>query len=384
MTLIAPKSIPRQFKRVVALYIIILLVFLFGLNPKLQLPSQSSMKYASFQQPHLVTKPLFPTKLWQIWKVAPLYFEEKEFLRARNWTYLNPTYRYEVLTDDNALMWVEQNYGLTRPDVVHFYRTLGVKIVKADLLRYLIMYIEGGTYADIDVQALKPINAFIPDEFKELERDIDMVVGIEVDQPQYKDHPILGSKSMSFVQWTFMCKPRLAVMLRLVDDIISWVNSLAHEQHTTISNVSLNFDQVLSGSGPAKFTLAVLSEMGNNCGEVVGWSNFHNMTKPKLVGGVLVLPIKAFAASRRNCGPLYCEDANIKHHYHASKWPLTHRRYRHPVYGQLEDCSWDPECIIEWDTNVAAFEKLGLETQARMIEESKGKKLTKKEREWID
>jgi mannosyltransferase OCH1-like enzyme len=50
--------------------------------------------------------------------------------------------------------------------------------VKADLLRYLIMYAEGGVYADIDVEAIRPLNRFIPDRYNV--KDIDMVVGVEI------------------------------------------------------------------------------------------------------------------------------------------------------------------------------------------------------------
>lgn len=155
----------------------------------------------------------FPKKFWQIWKVDPLHFDERDLGRAQTWAKLNPSYRYEVLTDANDLEWVEHYYGphgVNRPDVVYVYKTLGAKIVKADLLRYMIMYIEGGVYADIDVEALRPIDEWIPGIYRMHERSIDMVVGVEADQPAFRDHPLLGSKSESFVQWTFMvCFPNI-------------------------------------------------------------------------------------------------------------------------------------------------------------------------------
>jgi mannosyltransferase OCH1-like enzyme len=360
------------------LYFLFVLLFRFG--PPSWMPSSEAtpdiFKHILSQQSASVPKGPFPKKFWQIWKVPPLHFEEKELQRARNWTQMNPTYRYEVLTDDNGVLWVEQAYGpngLNRPDVVNFYQSFDDHIIKADFLRYLIMYYEGGTYADIDVSALKPIDTFIPDQYKGAEEDIDMVVGVEVDQPQYKDHPILGSKSMSFVQWTFMCKPRLPVMLKLINDIIVWINGLADEQHVPISNVTINFDQVISGSGPTKFTLAILSEMAKKQGSVVEWNTFHNMTEPKLLGGVLVLPVKAFAAGQghSNSGKAYCPEANIKHHYHASKWPLTHPRYKHPIFGQLEDCSWNSSCIAKWEEKVALFNNLSPEVQAKELKRRK-------------
>ena len=121
------------------------------------------------------------------------------------------------------------------------------------------MYAEGGVYADIDVEALKPASRFIPARYHRA--DIDMVIGVEIDQPEFRDHPILGQKSRRFCQWTFTCKPHLAVMLRLVDNIMSSLGDIATKQCVLISEVVLDFDEVISGTGPSAFTTAVLAEM---------------------------------------------------------------------------------------------------------------------------
>lgn len=126
----------------------------------------------------------FPKKIWQTWKVDPLAFEERDLTTARTWMEKNPGHRYEVLTDQNDLYYVELHFGpsgLNRPDIVYTYRSLTAKIIKADLLRYLVMYVEGGLYTDIDVEALKPVERFIPDRFDE--KNLDMVIGVEIDQP---------------------------------------------------------------------------------------------------------------------------------------------------------------------------------------------------------
>ncbi|GFF31820.1 initiation-specific alpha-1,6-mannosyltransferase, partial [Aspergillus udagawae] len=117
----------------------------------------------------------FPRKIWQIWKVNPLEFDGRDIEVARSWTVKNPGYRYEVLTDQNDLDYVETNFGPlgeNRPDIVETYRSLTARIIKADLLRYLVMYIEGGVYADIDVEALRPVERFVPSTHDE--RDIGM------------------------------------------------------------------------------------------------------------------------------------------------------------------------------------------------------------------
>jgi len=298
--------------------------------------------------------------------------EERDHTTAKTWTDKNPGHRYEVLTDNNDLYYVETHFGpggLNRPDIVYTYKALTAKIIKADLLRYLVMYVEGGIYADIDVEALKPFDRFIPDRYNE--EDIDMIIGVEIDQPEYKDHSILGPKSMSFCQWTFVCKPRLPVMMRLVDHILAWLNDVARKQGKPISEIELDFDEVISGTGPSAFTHAVLAEMSIRERKTINWDPFHNLAESKLVGGVLVLTVEAFAAGQghSDSGNHNARTALVKHHYHASMWPTNHPRYSHPMFGEVEKCNWDHVCVDAWDYNKAVFEAQTPEEQAKQIAE---------------
>src|ERR1700709_1359990 len=104
-----------------------------------------------------------------------------------------------------------------------------------------------------------------------------MVVGIETDEPALKNHPVLGSKAQSFCQWTFMCKPRLPVMLRLVENILVWLSDLSLQQGKPISELVFNFDEVLNGTGPSAFTTAILGQMSATTGRKVTWAEFHHL-----------------------------------------------------------------------------------------------------------
>lgn len=321
---------------------------------------------------------LFPKKIWQTWKVDPLDFEERDLSAARTWVQKNPGHRYEVLTDSNDLYYVETHFGpagLNRPDIVYAYRSLTARIIKADLLRYLVMYVEGGLYTDIDVEALRSIDRFIPHRYNE--RDIDMVIGIEIDQPDFKDHPILGPKSQSFCQWTFMCKPRLPVMMRLIDNILRWLNEVAREQGKPISQIELDFDQVISGTGPSAFTGAVLAEMAIKEGRKVVWDEFHDLPDSVVIGGVLVLNVEAFAAGQghSDSGNHNSRGAMVKHRYHASGWPTQHPRFTHPIHGTVESCNWNKDCVKRWDDAVAGFKSLTEEEQAQQTIQKEQKDL---------
>lgn len=325
----------------------------------------------------------FPKKIWQTWKVDALAFEERDLSRARTWTSKNPGHRYEVLTDNNDMYYVEQHFGpegINRPDIVDMYRSLSARIIKADLLRYLVMYVEGGVYADIDVENLKPIDRWIPKRFDE--SDLDIVIGIEVDQPEFVSHPILGQKSRSFCQWTFMCKPGNPLMLRLVDGILNWLNDIAKKEGKAISEITLDFDDVLTGTGPSAFTLATLAEMSERVGKKVEWDTFHTLDEAVLVGGILVLNVEAFAAGQghSDSGNHNSRFALVKHRYHASGWPSSHPRHTHPAYGEVEKCNWNAECVAMWDVNTAAYENLSEDDKAKMIEFKKANDIIEKEK----
>ncbi|KAK3318964.1 nucleotide-diphospho-sugar transferase [Apodospora peruviana] len=386
--------LPTQFRRCLPLYVagLVLVLFLFNLTL-----FRSSIQQSSFGQPPIpprepqapkVVRAEFPKKIWQTWKVNPLAFEQRDIDTARSWTGRNPDYRYEVLTDHNDMYYVEYHFGpdgFNRPDIVEFYRSVKAAIVKADLLRYLIMYAEGGLYADIDVEALKPLHKFVPERYDH--KDIDMVIGVEIDEPDWKDHPILGPKSRSFCQWTFMCKPQLPVMMRLIEQIMSWLNGVAVEQNVPLAEVKLDFDQIISGTGPSAFTNAIIADMNehkdNPDQKNIEWNMFHDLGESKLVSRVLVLTVEAFAAGQghSNSGNHDARAALVKHHYHASNWPSRHPRFKHPAYGEVEQCNWNDDCVHKWDKDVAAFEKMSEEEQKRVVDQKEKERKEKEEKQ---
>src|SRR5262249_18724794 len=146
-------------------------------------------------------------------------------------------------------------------------------------------------------------------------------------------------------QWTFAARPEQPVMMRLIENIMKWFKAVARDQGVPLSEVQLDFDQVISGTGPSAFTSAILQEMNRKSkGPKITWDKFHNLDESKLVGGILVLTVEAFCAGQghSDSGNHNARNALVKHHFHASNWPSRHPRYKHPAYGQVEDCNWEP------------------------------------------
>ncbi|KPM42700.1 hypothetical protein AK830_g3878 [Neonectria ditissima] len=351
----------RRIGLCVATFTLILLWLGAGLPSDITQYHVAKYPSTSLSRSPATSQSRFPRKIWQIWKHDPSSFAQQELERARTWTEKNPEWRWEVLTDANELGYVEHHFGphgFNRPDIVEFFRTVQIKIIKADLLRYLVMYVEGGMYTDIDVEALKPITEFIPKAFDEA--GIDMIIGIETDEPKFKNHTILGPVSRSFCQWTFACKPQLPFLLRMVEMAVDRLQSLAKRQGVPISDVSVDFDQVIACSGPGVFTDAILQYMNEKRtqGPPITWDNFHHMYDAIQVSRVLVLPVQAFAAAQthsRSGKTHKVPAALVKHHYGVSNWTSRHSRYKHPVYGEVERCLFDEVCVNLWDRNVEAY-----------------------------
>jgi hypothetical protein len=136
-----------------------------------------------------------------------------------------------------------------------------------------------------------------------------------------------------------------------------------------IANITVNFDDIIKGTGPSAFTNAMLSEMSSKSGHPVTWDSFHNLKEPKRVGNILVLTIDAFAAGQDHSGSgeQSSDAAMVKHHYHATGWTDSFSRYSHPAYGMVEECSWKMDCVKQWDANTAAFPSLPKEQQEKLI-----------------
>jgi mannosyltransferase OCH1-like enzyme len=107
--LLSPARLPRQLQRVVPIYLALVFVFVFFWKaeyfaPRFN-PADLIQRVLTYQYPlqSTPTKTTFPKKIWQTWKIDPLEFAERDAGRARSWTSLNPSYRYESRTGYHIL-----------------------------------------------------------------------------------------------------------------------------------------------------------------------------------------------------------------------------------------------------------------------------------------
>ena len=156
----------------------------------------------------------------------------------------------------------------------------------------------------------------------------------------------------------------------VVDNISSWLNNIAKKQNVPIGDIVFDFDDVISGTGPSAFTEARPAS---------AWIGV--ISKPSRVQGhgwCAYLTVEAFAADQghSNSGSHDARAALVKHHFHTSGWLTKHPRFNHPIYGEVDTCNWNAECIRAWDENTAAFELLRPEEKTKRLTEKEFLKAT--------
>src|SRR6478736_5568278 len=116
-----------------------------------------------------------------------------------------------------------RKYYANEPRVIEVYESLVNTGMKSDLLRYLILNIEGGIYADIDTTALRPLDTWVPSYLRERVR---FVAGIEFDR---LDGGMWGGMAhdVQFGQWAFAGAPGHTIFRTMIDRAVTGVEELA-------------------------------------------------------------------------------------------------------------------------------------------------------------
>lgn len=96
-----------------------------------------------------------PKKIWQLGKDSFEDLSSETITYVDSWKNLNPDWEYTYLSDKEGLNWILQNYGKEWHDLMS---NVSVGVMKADTLRMMIMFKEGGVYADLDTKCCVPIS----------------------------------------------------------------------------------------------------------------------------------------------------------------------------------------------------------------------------------
>jgi alpha 1,6-mannosyltransferase len=169
--------------------------------------------------------------------------------------------------------------------------------MKSDLLRYLILSVEGGVYTDTDTVALRPIDEWVPEGMRD---KVAVVVGIEFDR---RDGPGWTDIShwVQFCQWTIAAAPGHPVFGKMVDRILASLDDLAAAHEVPFGELSkLDSFEVMNSTGPAAWTDVVFAQLQEYDPSLTDTKDLSFMEEPKLFGDILVLSIDGFGMGQQH------------------------------------------------------------------------------------
>lgn len=217
-------------------------------------------------------------------------------------------------------------------------------VLRADLLRYLLLWFYGGFDADVDVvptQSLESCPPLAPLFWEGRSFNISLVVGVEIDEPfvsQATREKWKWSRTFGFAQYALYAPQRFSPILRRVI-VRSIAHAIRHQERQRFWNRYTDVD-VLEVTGPGMFTDSVLDVIsstlpinhewrhavhdGHRCPAIqqakerngVTWLPFHNLTQSTWTnagesegrlplqrhGGLMVLPINVWGNGQRHSG----------------------------------------------------------------------------------
>lgn len=160
-----------------------------------------------------------PKKIHQIWLGGKIPNDYNRIIET--WKIKNPDWEYKLWTDDDIF-----DFGLENIESFNNINNIGAK---SDILRYEILYREGGLYIDTDFECIKSFNDLIY---------LDLFSGTgHVDVPEVFNGLIA-------------CKPSHLLMRKLIDDI-------------KVINTN-DFDKILSLTGPKYFSIKLFEWIKDN------------------------------------------------------------------------------------------------------------------------
>jgi mannosyltransferase OCH1-like enzyme len=98
---------------------------------------------------------MFPKILSQTWKSARL--PERAAALQRGWRTQNPDVEYRFYDDAACRAVIAEAF----PQFLADYDRLPQPVMRADVFRYAVMFRDGGVYADIDMECLRPVGALL-------------------------------------------------------------------------------------------------------------------------------------------------------------------------------------------------------------------------------
>lgn len=269
----------------------------------------------------------FPAYIWQTWKHG-LNDERFNALYRQGetqWAIKNPGFVHELFNDDTAYSVIKHLYSGI-PEIIHTYELLPEVILRMDFFRYLILFAKGGIYADIDTYPLQPIPNWIPENVSP--NELGMIMAIEIDSKS-KNWANDYHRRLQFGQFIVQSKPGHPILREIISTIVEeTLHREKLEKLQLVGNSNEKQLEILKWTGSGVWTDVIMNYFNDyiksSIYNKITWKDFTDLSIPKLVSDILVLPQKSFASDIEIPKDGKIEDplAFVKH-YASKIWKTT-------------------------------------------------------------
>ncbi|KAI9209179.1 nucleotide-diphospho-sugar transferase [Polychytrium aggregatum] len=257
---------------------------------------EAAIAAAHLTRDHLIPNTRIPRIIHQTWKTSDIDTEatpEHVRVSVGSWKKENPGYVYILWSDHDAEQMVRQFY----PSWFKLYKDLPVPVMKADLLRYLVLHKFGGVYSDADTKVLRKIDDWVhakdltpwmyKNETMAFTEPVAAIIGLETDVPKK-----FGDEWKGFYQSpNQMCQWTMAMVSG--HPIAAAVSSLSFHKIAAMSKNELKHADVTKITGPGPWTEVINRYMA---GHGVDWRDLREYgPSARQMGDMLLFPITAFS-----------------------------------------------------------------------------------------
>ncbi|KAF9520626.1 glycosyltransferase family 32 protein [Hydnum rufescens UP504] len=224
------------------------------------------------------------------------------------WAQNDESLEFRHLNDTLMDQYLETMYPSPSP-MFPLLSSFPKKVLKADILRYTLMFHKGGIYTDIDTAAVRPFHEWGTRDVMDLTDHVvgsiplilsgnlryadeipppAVIVSVEMDgrDPEWREKTL--ARGLQIVQWTIAAQPGHPIFLDAINRALEkWNEAIAN-------NEDLTKIDPLQWTGPGPFTDAVFRYILARHG--IGTQSIAGSTVPIRIGDVLILPSHSFQA----------------------------------------------------------------------------------------
>ncbi|KAG7839398.1 hypothetical protein KL942_003760 [Ogataea angusta] len=262
-----------------------------------------------------------PKKIFQMW-ITPGELDENTIPYPeyrQTWRDKNPDHEYKVLSGEDLKSAVRNAFEHTVPEVWEAMDTMPLMILQSDFSRYLMLFLEGGVWADLDTTCDRPISKWYHNL---VDYDIRFVGSVEHDVND-DSWPSLTSRRLQFENWAFTSDRFHPVLAMVIAHVIKMHFTVMYEGNLNMYSdgsdaKACNRLSVIDWTGPGVFTDGIYRYMneaekrefvdidlrrynaeeelyGPGTGDKINWRGFSGLNAPVIFNNdVCILPKSGF------------------------------------------------------------------------------------------